>query len=203
MIRILLALIVMIVFLGCVPKPHAQPVQSEISLALPQYVSRKTKELPISLKVQAPKGISIESDKLFYLNQNGTKHSYAYHRWEGSLARQLHERLVLAFAQRGSFKDVARQGEIVKADWILESEVLDFAQWMQSKEKATIKFTARMRLIEFSSRENIGNIVVHYEVPMETLDTQSAIKAYNMVLKMWFDETIKWIEKIGDEKYAL
>lgn len=202
MIRFLLALIVIFAFGGCVLKPEPQPVQSEISLAFSEYKPQNMGFLPISLKVQMPQGISIESDKIFYVNQDGARRPYAFHRWEGSLASQLHERLVLAFAQRNSFKDVAKQGEMMQANWILESEILDFSQWMHGEESASVKLIARMRLVDVASREGIGGLLVNYEVPMEALGIQGATKAYNQALKMWLDETLEWVQDIGEKKYA-
>ena len=198
----LIAISVLIGLGGCVSKPVTQPSSAELSLDLPQYSAKNSDPLPIVLGVRAPYGIVIESDKISYIDTNNVRRSYAYHRWEGSIARQLHERLVLAIAQREILKDVAKQGQTIKPDWILETEVLEFAQKMQDENSANIQFVGRMRLVDANSKEAIDDYLVKYEIPMESLGTLQATQAFNRAVSMWLDETLQWIEKRGEIKNA-
>jgi len=203
MIRLILVCVAIFGLSGCVSKPVAYPGQSEISLIFPNYQEQSANPFPISLGVKMPQGISVESDKLFYVTQDGARKPYAYHRWQGGLGRQLHERLVLGIAQKKLFKDVAKQNETIRADWILETEVLDFTQWMQTADSANVRFMARMRLVDASNREGISQKLVNFEIPMEELGVGAVTKAYNEALQKWIDETMIWITNIGEEKYAL
>lgn len=201
MIRLLLVLIAIVGFNGCVPKPTKRPAQSEISLALPQYES-KSVVLPKSIKVIRPQGVSIETDKIIYVDTNGVRRPYAYYRWEDTLARQLHERLVLALVQKGIFGDVAKDNETINANWLLEIDVLEFVQWMESDTLASIHFSARMRLVEAKEKRGLDQHLVSFVVPMDGLGVVALKNAYNRAMKKWLDETLNWIEQIGEEKYA-
>jgi ABC-type uncharacterized transport system auxiliary subunit len=202
MMRFLILIITLFVFGGCVPKPVVQPASSELSLALPQYTAKESESFLVVLGVRTPNGIAIESDKVYYVDTQGMRRTYAFHRWEGGLARQLHERLVLAIAQSQMLKDVAKQGENIKPDWILETEVLEFAQKMQDENSAIVQFTGRMRLVDAHTQEGIDQRLVGYKIPMQDLGAPQVVDAFNRVVSMWLDETLIWIEKIGEDRYA-
>lgn len=202
MMRLLIFFIMCIVISGCVPKPQAQQVQSEVALLLPEYQQENLKPLPVALGIRVPQGVSIESDKLYYIKE-GVRKTYAYHRWEGNLARQMHDRLALAFAQKAIFKDIAKQSETMRPDWLLEIEVLDFIQQILSEDSSSrVHFVARMRIVDLKTRVGISQKIMNFETPVEGLGVDDTIKAYNHVLLMWMNETTNWVKKVGEEKYA-
>ena len=188
--KILISVLVLFVFLGCSTK-EAKPFEiytlsDSTTIKQPLHVESVLK---IS-KIKSP--LYMQSEKIWYKKSSVQIDSYFYSKWNGSFNDIIEQNLLNVISQSKLFRSVFARYSKVRADVVLESEIIEA---IQSVENSDVSFGVRLYLIDQKSSILLNSKVFKYTQKCETLDAKGAVKAYEKIIIKLNKDVILWLSK--------
>jgi len=188
MMKIITTIMIMFLLAGCSSKEirpyEIYSIGDNTKVEQPLHVE---KVLKIS-KIKSPKQMS--SDKIWYKESSVKIDSYFYSKWNTNFTDMLEQNLVNSISKSELFKSVYSRYSKVRADFVLESELIDAVHDVASNR---VSFGIRLYLVEGSQLKSSKEFV--YEEKCETKDAKGAVKAYETIIKKLNKDVILWLSK--------
>jgi|LGOV01.1.fsa_nt_gb ABC-type uncharacterized transport system auxiliary subunit len=141
-------------------------------------------------KIKSPK--YTQSEKIWYKESSVKIDSYFYSRWNGSFNDIIEQNLLNIISKSGLYESVFVRHSKVRADLILESEIIEA---IQSIEDNSVSFGIRLYLIEQRNSKLVTSKEFSYVEKSEILDAKGAVMAYEKIIKKLNKDVILWLSK--------
>ncbi len=182
---------------GCSLKDVSQPiVKYDISSDLSVHVNVNSKKI---LKVSTFKTpANLLSSKIWYQRNSFRTDSYLYSAWSEDFSAMVEQDTANTLFKSGLFKSVFSSYSKVRADLVLEGELINAIQHV-SEDKANVVFGVRLYLIDAKTAKLIGSKDFQYREKCKSVDALGAVKAYSSIIKTYNKEVILWLKKLVKE----
>jgi len=139
-------------------------------------------------KIKTPQ--YMQSDKIWYKQSLVKIDSYFYSKWNTGFADMIEQNIVNSISRSGLFKAAYSRYSKVRADFVLESELIDSVHEVDLN---SVKFGIRLYLIDGSKLKSSQEF--NYEQKCESKDAKGAVEAYEKIIKKLNKDVILWLKK--------
>ena len=150
------------------------------------------------LKIAMPKSTTaIMSQGLLYQKNEFIQNPYAYSRWSDSPNKMLTSLFLSCINKRAAFKSVLPSYSKGKADYLLESTLLEFYHHINPDGSSEGRVRVSFYLIESQSGEVVAINEFFSSVEAETLDAKGGVRALNEASKRVALNLSQWLSSLG------
>ncbi len=177
--RVYIIIFVIFIFNGCIPKSKHQINLYNISQCA--NISGTTKVNKI-LKLRYPLSLGAFGGSRIYYKRGGLTSYYQYSRWSDSLNSMIYKSILETLLKSKKYKDVISYNSSIKADLVLEVNILDFYHIVDNNKsyllvKIAIKLTdeksaklIKSKLFTYKKELKVANAKNLYKVAKELLN---------------------------------
>lgn len=156
-------------------------------------VAFNSKKVEKYLKVALPHFSTQQNTKaILYTAENLEQARYIKSEWKESLPVLLQEWLLQAIGKLNRYKGVMRLTSRAKVRSLLESDIIKFHHLVKQKK---VEVSLRLTLLDYNSRKVIKHGVFNYQQAVDNMSAQSAVKAFNHVLKDFNSDLSQWLSE--------
>ncbi|HIP29762.1 MAG TPA: hypothetical protein EYG93_11015 [Sulfurospirillum arcachonense] len=188
MIKFLTTVVALFVLVGCSSK-EVKPYEiysihdnTKVEQAL--HVDKVLK----IVKIKSPK--QMHSDKIWYKESSFKIDSYFYSKWNTSFTDMIEQNLVNSISRSNLFKAAYSRHSKVRADFVLESELIDSVHDVASN---VVSFGIRLYVVEGTVLKSSKEF--EYEEKCTSKNAKGAVKAYEKIIKKLNKDVILWLSK--------
>jgi len=186
--KILLSVMMLFLLVGCSSKeikPYdIYSINDSSKLEQPLHVEKVLKIAKMKSSNQ------MQSDKIWYKESSVKIDSYFYSKWNTAFTDMLEQNLVNSISRSELFKTTYSRYSKVRADLVLESELIDSVHDISS---GMVSFGIRLYLIEGSMLKSSKEFI--YEEKCSSKDAKGAVEAYEKIIKKLNKDVILWLSK--------
>ncbi len=184
---------ILIVFSGCSIKEIEPPIL-KYTLENSENIQKSSFVIDKILKVEHFKSLKpLKSDEIWYQKPNYEMNSYAYSCWSSDFSLLVEKNIVDTIYKSHIFKTVFQGRSKIKADFLLEGEILKALQSIGKDAK--VSFDIRLYLVEKKSRKLISSKEFKYIKKCKSIDAKGAINAYNNIIQQLDKDVLSWIKQ--------
>lgn len=184
---------ILIVFSGCSIKEIEPPIL-KYTLENCENIQKSSFVIDKILKVEHFKSLKLlKSDEIWYQKPNYEMNSYAYSCWSSDFSLLVEKNIVDTIYKSHIFKTVFQGRSKIKADLLLEGEILKALQSIGKDAK--VSFDIRLYLVEKKSRKLISSKEFKYIKKCKSIDAKGAINAYNNIIQQLDKDVLSWIKQ--------
>jgi len=184
---------ILIVFSGCSIKEIEPPIL-KYTLENSENIQKSSFVIDKILKVEHFKSLKLlKSDEIWYQKPNYEMNSYAYSCWSSDFSLLVEKNIVDTIYKSHIFKTVFQGRSKIKADLLLEGEILKALQSIGKDAK--VSFDIRLYLVEKKSRKLISSKEFKYIKKCKSIDAKGAINAYNNIIQQLDKDVLSWIKQ--------
>ncbi len=193
-IKFLLAITTLFFIEGCSFKVVKKPI---VKYAIVNNTDIKRSDFSINkiLKVDHFKSLkTLQSNQIWYQKPAYKTNSYVYSCWSSDFNLLIEKNISDALFKSHIFKSVFKGYSKIKADLLLEGDILKAIQSINDKGK--VIFEIRLYLIDKRSGKLIGTKEFDYKKRCKSLNAKGAVNAYNQVVQNLDKDVVLWIKKL-------
>lgn len=184
---------ILIVFSGCSIKEIEPPIL-KYTLENSENIQKSSFVIDKILKVEHFKSLKLlKSDEIWYQKPNYEMNSYIYSCWSSDFSLLVEKNIVDTIYKSHIFKTVFQGRSKIKADLLLEGEILKALQSIGKDAK--VSFDIRLYLVEKKSRKLISSKEFKYIKKCKSIDAKGAINAYNNIIQQLDKDVLSWIKQ--------
>ncbi len=120
---------------------------------------------------------------------------YLYSRWNDAPVRLLAKLFQQTLQSVGLFKAVVSDASVSKADYLLESELLEFRQLISDQSHSEVRITMEFRLLDPKTRQVISVKHIQQQQPVASINARGAVEAFNQASQSVADALVRWLQK--------
>lgn len=194
MILILMSILIS----GCAIKKMTPPIDT-YTIKKHTLHTTKTKKQKFTdkiLKIALPISTKeIRSNRILYSKNKFDRDTYAYGRWSDTPNKMLQNNFIFTVGQSGLFKAVLLKSSTAKADYILESRILDFYHDFSTKEHSYAVIKVEAHLIDRQSRKVVASkyFTLSKEAPSNNM--QGGVIALGRAAETLSKELVAWLNQ--------
>lgn len=149
------------------------------------------------LKISIPKSTTaIMSQDILYQEKEFIQNPYAHSRWSDSPNKMLASLFLFCVNKNSVFKSVLPSYSKGKADFLLESTLLEFYHHVNPDGSSEGRVRAGFYLIESQSGEVVAINEFYSKVDAETLDAKGGVRALNEASKLVAISLTQWLSSL-------
>ena len=192
--RFMISLIfILILFSGCSIK-EVQPPMVKYTLTSSSNIQKSTLSTDKILKVDHFKSSKLlKSDEIWYQKPDFEMNSYAYSCWSDDFSLLIEKNIADTIYKSHIFKTVFQGHSKIKADLILEGEILKALQSVGKSAKVSLDI--RLYLVEKKSGKLISSKEFKYNKKCKSVNAKGAINAYNEIIQQMDKDVLSWIKQ--------
>ena len=137
------------------------------------------------------------TNEILYTDTRHTQHSYAYSRWRDTPVRAMQTVLEVAVENSGLFRAVLPPTSVSRADFLVESVLLEFGHFLGQDGSSTGVVRMRFHLIDNKSRKVVASKELVARIPAATLDARGATAAINQAAIKVTSDLVVWLSEPG------
>lgn len=187
--KTILILVALILFGGCYSKNSSLMEYSNLRLEIKPQKSANTKSQKVLL-VKKPKGVSyIDTRDFIYTDKEGFYSSYAYHKWDEPVSKQLENIFALTLSQSEKFESAITTSSILNYDLVLESNIYEFTHNIQDNQSKVV-INIEIKVINAKTKTIVVNQRFKIEENTKSINAQGTLEAYNIALDKLLDKIV-------------
>ena len=199
MIKVIVTFFIIIGFSACSIKDVSKPVvkytiSDEIKTIKADLTIDKVLEIE---KLKAPK--SIQNNHIWYEKATYAISPYLYSSWNCDFVEIIDKNIADSVYSSGLFKSTFSNHSKVRSDLVLEGEIVEAIQRIDTNGEAYVSFIVREYLIDHKTFNLIGSKEFKYTQKCETVDAKGAIMAYNKIVKKLNKDVVLWLKILVKE----
>ena len=195
--KIFILTIAMIFMGGCSLKDISKPiVRYDIEGNIKFHLKTRSDKILKVSRFKTP--INLFSKEIWYQRKSLKVNSYLYSGWNQDFSTMVEQEMSDALYKSRLFKSVFSDYSKVRADFVLEGEIVDALQHVE-KNRAYVTFEVRLYLIDYKTSKLIGSNDFSYTQMCKSIDAAGAVEAYDEMMKTFNKEVILWLEKLVKE----
>jgi cholesterol transport system auxiliary component len=177
---------------GCSIGPSSPPAQ--IYVLEPPFAAQT--DVPMSgaqLAVAAPDLANVLDTQRIALSRGQNMDYYADAQWTDNTARLLQTLLVEAFEKSGKIGSVGRDSDGIHADYILDTELRDFAAHYAGADGApTITVDIEAKLVTSDRRTVVATLDASKTAPASANSVPAVVAAFNQATGAALEDIVGW-----------
>ncbi|MEA1917361.1 MAG: ABC-type transport auxiliary lipoprotein family protein [Campylobacterota bacterium] len=198
MIKILSVAIVVVIFSGCSLKDTSKPIK-EYTIEDSTKISSKPLHVDKVLKISKLKASSyLQNSSIWYKREDYETSPYIYSQWNENFVDMIEKDITNTIFKSNIFKTTFSRYSKIRADLLLEADIIEARQNIYEN-SSDVTFKIVLYLIDEKSSKVVGNREFSYTKDCENVDAQSAILAYNEVIKNLNKDMITWLKTLVKE----
>ena len=135
------------------------------------------------------------SQAIVYSETPNDLNSYVYSQWSDAPVRLLEKLFQQSIQSRGVFKAVVTDSSVSKADYLLESNLLNFNQIITDKIHSHVVVTIQFVLLNARQRKIIATTMFSETADVKQNNAQGAVTAFNQASQKIADRLLAWLIK--------
>jgi len=182
------------IFAGCSMKDVTKPIV-KYTIDDDTRIVKVINQSDSILKITAFKAPSyMNTSNIWYQKQNYETNSYLYSEWNENFTSLIERNIANSIYESALFKSSFTKYSKIKADILLEGEIVEAIQKVKNNGKSVVSFKVRLYLIKQENNENLGLKEFSYEQECSTIDAIGTIEAYNKIVKNLNKDVIAWLK---------
>lgn len=137
----------------------------------------------------------LKGTEILYTDNLYSRNSYAYSRWNDTPIKLLQTFFHIAIEEVGLYSAVIPSISVSKADFILESTLLQLTQQLKKEGGSTGIFRIRFYLIDNKSRMVLTTKEFVSSVPVNSQNAAGAVEAINTAVVNVANELVTWLSE--------
>ncbi len=133
-----------------------------------------------------------KSQAIVYSETANDLNNYVYNQWSDAPVRLLEKLFQQSIQARGLFKAVVTDISVSKADYLLESNLLDFKQIIDANNSHVV-VTLQFNLLDARQRKIIATTTFRETSPVVENNAQGAVNAFNQASRKVADRLMEWL----------
>jgi ABC-type uncharacterized transport system auxiliary subunit len=134
---------------------------------------------------------------ILYTDTRHTQQSYAYSRWRDSPVRMMQTVLEEAVENSGLFRVVLPPTSVSGADFLVESDLLEFGHFLGRDGASAGVVRMRFYLIDNKNRKVVDSKELVGRIPAATMDARGATAAINQAAIKVATDLVAWLSEPG------
>ncbi|MCX5870836.1 MAG: ABC-type transport auxiliary lipoprotein family protein [Deltaproteobacteria bacterium] len=134
---------------------------------------------------------------ILYTDTRHTQRSYAYSRWRDSPVRMMQTVLEEAVENSGLFRVVLPPTSVSGADFLVESDLLEFGHFLGRDGASAGVVRMRFYLIDNKNRKVVDSKELVGRIPAATMDARGATAAINQAAIKVATDLVAWLSEPG------
>lgn len=195
MIKFILLAVLLGLFSGCSIKDVTKPIVKytiEDTSQIIKETNQVNKILKIS-KLKSPK--YIQTNNIWYKKPSFEVSSYLYSRWNQDFTHLIEKNISNSIYRSRLFKSMFTRHSKMKSDLILEGEIIDAKQVVDSTGISSTVLSIRLYLIKSNDSSIISTKEFNYSETDRKTNASSAIVAFNVMVKKLNKDVVLWLKK--------
>ncbi len=135
-----------------------------------------------------------DTDQLVFSRSAGTRGLYQYARWTERPSKRFSDLMRARLDQQGVWS-VSAGGGYVRADWLLNTELLEFYHDAVSH-PGQVRLVLRADLVDARQRKLLGHRVFEQQVPLASYDAAGAAQASSLAVSRMLDDLTIWLASL-------
>lgn len=181
-------------FVGCAIKTELPKIQN-YSIIYKKLPSTSNKKIDKVVKVLYPQSLkSIMSENILYLRDGYNFSNYLYSKWIDKPNFMLENIFLQTLLDANIFKNVTLSNSKLRADLILESQILTFHQSFESN-KSFSNMELKFNLLNSRDRKLISSKKLNYKIEAKDADAKGGVEAFNIATFKLSKDLINWIDE--------
>ena len=135
------------------------------------------------------------SQAIVYSETPNDLNSYVYSQWSDAPVRLLEKLFQQSIQSRGVFKAVVTDSSVSKADYLLESNLLNFNQIITDNIHSHVVVTIQFVLLNARQRKIIATTMFSETADVKQNNAQGAVTAFNQASQKIADRLVAWLIK--------
>ncbi len=178
---------------GCTLIPEHDPV-AQYTLSPPSNVSSETKGSSSSLLIDTPKADASLNTQRIAVSKTGYRRDYfAESQWTDKLPRIVQDILVQTFQDADKFKGVGRTDSGILSDYMLQSDLRDFAAHYDGTGDAPkVRINAHVSMMDMKDRRIEFSRVFTLERQAPENNLESIVMTFNEQVQALALEILEW-----------
>jgi ABC-type uncharacterized transport system auxiliary subunit len=199
MSRLILVVFVVGIFAGCSIKDVSKPIV-KYTIYDNAVVAKELKSVNKILKIEEFKSPKYIQDKnIWYKKPSYETRPYIYSVWNEEFLDLIEQNVENSIYSSSLFKSVFSKHSKIRADIVLESEVIEAKQFIYKDSTAKVSFIMRSYLVDSKSLKLIDSKEFKYEEKCLNVDAKSAVLAYNNIIKNLNKDVVLWLKTLVKE----
>ena len=197
--RLVFIIFIAAIFSGCSIKEVSKPI---VKYTLEDEAKIAKEETPVErvLKIASLKSPKyIQNSGIWYERLSFKTNSYLYSSWNDDFVSLVEKNIANSIYESGLFKSMFTKHSKIREDMLLEGEVVNARQIINSDGSAGILFNMRLYLIDSKKGILVGSNEFKYLKKCESVDAKGAVIAYNEIVKNLDKDVVKWLKKLVKE----
>jgi cholesterol transport system auxiliary component len=151
-------------------------------------------KVPWSLSIALPDASGdLDSTRIAITRSSTTMDYYANAAWPDELPPLLQSLLIAAFRDSGRIASVARESDAIRDDYLLLTEIRDFAAHYSDPDGApTITVTIAAQMATAHGRAVAANLTASHNQPANANSIDAAVQAMNAALGACLGDIVAW-----------
>jgi cholesterol transport system auxiliary component len=116
--------------------------------------------------------------------------------WPDRLPKVLQEVFIESFSQRWGGAHVTRLSSGLQAQYILQSDIIDFSVENLEADKPKIHIKILMKLVDLQQRTILSSQLFEESICLESSSLQNIVGGFNSALHTSIDKSIAWLESL-------
>lgn len=192
-IKILFGVVILFVASGCSLKVVQKPIvkytiTNTTDIKKSDFTSEKV------LKIDHFKSLKLlQSNEIWYQKPSYEMNSYVYSRWSGNFDALVEKNIADTVYNSHIFKSVFEGHSKIKADLVLEGDILQALQSVNGKGKVIFKI--RLYLVDKKNNKLIDTKEFEYMEKCKSVNAKGAVNAYNQIIQKLDKDVVSWIKQ--------
>jgi ABC-type uncharacterized transport system auxiliary subunit len=196
MIRLATIVLIAAIFSGCSLKSVSKPIV-QYAIEDNTKVIKETKAVNKVLKISRLKSPEyIQNSSIWYQNSSFEMNSYLYAKWNEDFVNMIENNIASTVYDSGLFKSTFTKYSKIRADLLLEGEIIESLQKIGSDGSAEVSFSIRLYLIDSENSKLIGSKEFVYLKKCTDVNVKGAVIAYNEIVKNLNKDVVIWLKTL-------
>ncbi len=135
------------------------------------------------------------SQDIIYSDSPNQLNHYVYSRWNDAPVRLLGNLFQQTLQSAGLFKAVVSGASVSKADYLLESDLLEFRQLISDESHSEVRINMEFRLLDAKTRHVISVRHIQKQQPVASMNARGAVEALNQASQSVADMLVLWLRE--------
>ncbi len=194
--KYLIFAIVLLLISGCAVKKANTPINTYTITTFPisQPSKQQSKFENKTIKIATPKSTNdILSSKILYSKNEFELDAYTYARWSDTPNKLLHDIFLYTLENAHVFKTTLRSTSRAKADFLLESNLIDFYHNFKKDGTSEGILKIQFYLIDLKTKKITANKFFTSSIKAKSNDSRGAVEALNKATQDITKRLIQWL----------
>lgn len=180
---------------GCSIKDVSKPVKKYTIEDNSKVVIQST-QIDKVLKIAKLKSSKyLQSENIWYKKSSNEVNAYIYSRWNEGFTHMVEKNIASTIYRSGLFKSMYTRHSRMSSSIVLEGEMIDAKQVVDSENSAKTVFAIRLYLVDSTSSSIITSKEFTYEENYINMNAANTIVAFNNIVKKFNKDVVIWLKK--------